>query len=139
MTLMKPITREETYLNSIATRELSNLPTPRTRVEEYLDYIARNPSVGGTESLKTTPIINNILALTKDKYQKTIMQNLTEIILPTTTEFLEIHLFFDTTADLTLIFPNVKWQATPSIKANKTYEVIFTYVDSWIGGVVSYG
>lgn len=65
------------------------------------------------------------------------------LVLPTTTEFCELHVFFTTGSTLpTLTLPSgVKWQngTTPTLEANKTYEMIFTYIDGWIGGVVSYG
>lgn len=43
-----PYTREEAYLNAIATGDSSGIPeTPYTREEMYLDYIARNGGGGG--------------------------------------------------------------------------------------------
>ena len=45
--LPTPITREERYLNGIAQGDTSNLPTPVGREEKYLDYIARNGGGGG--------------------------------------------------------------------------------------------
>ena len=43
-----PYTREEAYLNAIATGDSGGIPeTPYTREEMYLDYIARNGSGGG--------------------------------------------------------------------------------------------
>lgn len=43
-----PYTREEAYLNAIATGDSGSIPeTPYTREEMYLDYIARNGGGGG--------------------------------------------------------------------------------------------
>lgn len=43
-----PHTREEAYLNAIATGDSGGIPeTPYTREEMYLDYIARNGGGGG--------------------------------------------------------------------------------------------
>lgn len=42
-----PINRKEKYLNAIATGDASGLPSPITREEVYLDYIARNGGGGG--------------------------------------------------------------------------------------------
>ena len=90
--------------------------------------------------LVTTNISGTTLSLTKDKYQTTTIVDGTEIVLPSVTSFIEIHLFFSTTTDLTLILPSCKWQNgnTPTISANKTYEFIFTYTTEWLGGVIVY-
>lgn len=91
-------------------------------------------------TLVTTNISGTTLALTTDKYQTTTIVDGTEITLPTVTSFTEIHLFFGTTTDLTLMLPSCKWQNgnTPTISANKTYEFIFTYTTEWLGGVIAY-
>lgn len=99
----------------------------------------------GKVSIKTNQmeIVNNvsgIVNLGTNSYYKCNNIDDVEIRLPTVTGYKQIHLFFDTTADLTLILPNCKWQGTPSFKANKTYEIIFTYDSTqWLGGVVEYG
>lgn len=42
-----PQTREEAYLNAVATGDTSGLPSaPQTREEQYLDYIAKNGGGG---------------------------------------------------------------------------------------------
>lgn len=87
--------------------------------------------------LVITPIVDSTLNLTTDKYQTTTMENNTTIVLPTVDTFTEINLFFDTIEALTLIFPSVKWQTTPSIEANSSYEFIFSYVNgNWLGGYI---
>lgn len=98
------------------------------------------PSGGNSDTLVTVKIANGVLTLTKDKYQTTTITDGTEITLPTVTDFTEIHLFFNTTTDLTLILPSCKWQNgnNPTISANKTYEFIFTYTTEWLGGVIVY-
>lgn len=100
-----------------------------------------NGTGGSSDTLVTTNISGTILSLTTDKYQTATVVDGTEITLPTVTAFTEIHLFFSTTTDLTLILPSCKWQNgnTPTISANKTYEFIFTYVTEWLGGVIEYG
>lgn len=90
------------------------------------------------DSLVTTNIVGGTLTLTTDKYQTTNMADGTEIVLPTVTGFAEIHLFFNVTTDMTLILPVAKWQSQPTISANKTYELIFTYINEWLGGCVIY-
>lgn len=89
--------------------------------------------------LVTTPIVDSTLNLTTDKYQTTTIENNTTIVLPIIDTFTEIHLFFNTTETLTLIFPSIKWQTQPSIEANKTYEFIFTHMNNtWLGGYLKY-
>lgn len=99
-----------------------------------------NGTGGSSDTLVTTNISGATLSLTTDKYQTATVVDGTEITLPTVTSFTEIHLFFNTTADLTLILPACKWQNgnTPTISASKTYEFIFTYTTEWLGGVIAY-
>lgn len=93
-----------------------------------------------SDTLVTTDIVDSVLELTTDKYQSASVVDGIEITLPTVTDFTEIHLFFSTDADLTLILPNCGWQngTVPTISANKTYEFIFTYTSEWLGGVIEY-
>lgn len=95
------------------------------------------------ETWEELTISNTTLTLTEKKNQ--IVSNMvdgTEILLPSISGSrpLELHLFFNTTKDLTLILPSCKWQNgnTPTISANKTYEFIFTYTTEWLGGVIAY-
>lgn len=99
-----------------------------------------NGTGGSSDTLVTTNISGTTLSLTTDKYQTATVVDGTEITLPTVTSFTEIHLFFGTTTDLTLMLPSCKWQNgnTPTISANKTYEFIFTYTTEWLGGVIAY-
>lgn len=99
-----------------------------------------NGTGGSSDTLVTTNISGTTLSLTTDKYQTTTIVDGTEITLPTVTSFKEIHLFFNTATDLTLILPSCKWQNgnTPTIVGNKTYEFIFTYTTEWLGGVIAY-
>lgn len=99
-----------------------------------------NGTGGSSDTLVTTNISGTTLSLTTDKYQTATVVDGTEITLPAVTSFREIHLFFNTTTDLTLILPSCKWQNgnTPTISANKTYEFIFTYTTEWLGGVIEY-
>ena len=91
------------------------------------------------DTLVTTSIIDSTLTLTTDKLQTTTMQENTAIILPNVDKFTEIHLFFSTESELTLILPNIKWQSDINIEANKVYEFVFTYTTEWLGGCVIYG
>lgn len=84
-------------------------------------------------------VSNNALTLTTDKYQ--ILNNLTgyaTVVLPTVTDYTEIHLFFTPTTDAELVLPNIKYQNVPNIEVGKTYEIVFTYVGIWLAGVIAY-
>lgn len=105
-----------------------------TFVEEKLAGLGLQP-----DTLVQVSVTGNTLQLTKDKYQYSVLSSGNGISLPSVSSFAEIHLFFKTTSEITLVLPSVRWQTQPTIQANKTYEFIFTYVkDEWLGGVVEY-
>ena len=142
-------TNVEGALEEVAT-QCKNVAT-KTVIEDNKIYLTKNdgtkidtgttlPSNTNKDILVTTNISGTTLSLTKNKYQTATVSDGTEITLPTVTSFTEIHLFFNTTQDLTLILPSCKWQNgnAPTISANKTYEFIFTYTTEWLGGVIVY-
>lgn len=95
--------------------------------------------VGLDNTIYTNNVASGTLTLTNKRLQKvTNMVDGTEVVLPTANAYMELYVYFDTTTDLTLILPAAKWQGTPSFKAGKSYELIFTYVGKWIAGVVEY-
>lgn len=103
-------------------------------VEEKLAGLGLQP-----DTLVQVSVTGNTLQLTEDKYQYSVLSSGNGISLPSVSSFAEIHLFFKTTSEITLVLPGVRWQTQPTIQANKTYEFIFTYVkDEWLGGVVEY-
>lgn len=114
-----------------------NSDITKAEIEEKLVGVISSHS--HSSNLVTTSIVGTTLTLTTDRYQATTMVDGTEIILPTVTEFTEIHLFFSASTDMTLILPSCKWQSQPTISANKHYELIFTYTTEWLGGVIVYG
>lgn len=83
--------------------------------------------------VKTTNNVNNSLTLTTDKLQYTTLSIPVEIILPTVTTYTEIHLFFSGSEGAELNTTNVKWESQLTIENNKSYEVVFTYVNDVIG------
>ena len=110
--------------------------------ETFVNNAIANAQLGGEEDMTQNDISNNVLTLTKDKYQECEMLDGTEIVLPTLDTYEEIHLFFSTTADVTIIMPDgLKYQQIPTILANKTYEFIFTYTNTskgWVFGYIEY-
>lgn len=103
-------------------------------VEEKLAGLGLQP-----DTLVQVSVTGNTLQLTEDKYQYSVLSSGNGISLPSVSSFAEIHLFFKTTSEITLVMPSVRWQTQPTIQANKVYEFIFTYVkDEWLGGVVEY-
>ena len=116
-----------------------NIPSKTSDLVNDSGFITINDisNIKVVDTLVTTEIVNNTLTLTTDKYQTTTMIDGTTINLPTVTDFTEIHLFFSTDSDLTLILPSgVKYQRTPIINANKSYEFIFTYANEWLCGFI---
>ena len=92
-----------------------------------------------SDILVTNNPVGSTITLTTDKYQISNITANTTITLPAVTNYTEIHLFFTPTADVTLTLPSgVKNQNAPNIEANKTYEFIFTYIGTWLCGVVVY-
>lgn len=110
---------------------IDNLVTSTTLNEILKNYVEKS-------KITTIEVVDKILQLTEGKYQTVDMQDNTEIVLPEVKGYTEIHLFFYITNDLTITLPNIKWQQEPSISSNKYYEFIFTYVDEWLGGVITY-
>ena len=106
--------------------------------EQFDNIKAKVDKIEQGDTLVVTSIVDSTLALTTDKLQTTTMENNTTITLPSVDKFTELHLFFSTTEELTLIFPNIKWQKIPTIEANKFYEFIFTYTTEWLGGCIVY-
>lgn len=91
-----------------------------------------------SDTITRLSIEDSTLALTTNKWQVVNMENNTTITLPEVNDFTEIHLFFRTNSELTLILPSAVWKNQPTIEANKVYEFVFTYVDEWIAGCIVY-
>lgn len=115
-----------------------------TKEEPIFDFgIPRgNDGVGGTGgniTLVTTEIIDGTLTLTTDRYQTTTMKDNTTIVLPEVEELTEICLVFNTTSELTIIFPKIRWYKQPSIRKGKINKFTFTYINGeWLGEHFSY-
>ena len=124
--------------NSLTTTDKTIVGAINEIDEQYETIKTKVDKIEQGDTLATTSIIDSTLTLTTDKLQTTIMQDNTTIVLPSVSNYIEIHLFFNTESELTLILPNIKWQSDITIEANKTYEFIFTYYDSWLGGCLSY-
>ena len=145
-TLTSQLSTLTTQFNQFKTSiesQVSSLNTRVTSVENRVTSLENSGGSGGSsgsqsETIVEKPIKNAVLNLGTEKYQNCTMQDLTQINLPNVSSFTEIHLFFNTTETLTLVFPSCKWQNQPSIEANKTYEFIFTYVGEWLGGYIVY-
>ena len=88
-----------------------------------------------SDTLVTTDIVDSVLALTTDKYQTTTIADGVEITLPTVTDFTEIHLFFSTDADLTLVLPSCKWQMA-QFQLFQLTKFMSLYLHSQMNGLV---
>lgn len=124
--------------------EINALPLNNTT--EYTPTEDYNPATKKYVDEKTasidTTINNNLpsngaLTLTTNKFQTTTLATPTEIQLPEVTGYAEIHLFFTGVSGVTIGTgtTNVKWENQPTIEDNKTYELIFTYINDTIGWV----
>lgn len=92
-----------------------------------------------SEEVVQVDIIDGILNLTSDKYQKTSMVDGTEIVFPEVDRFTEIHLYFDADVDMSLTFPECKWRVEPNIEEGMTYEIVATYnTIQWLVNVMVY-
>ena len=131
---------KDTIIEGLNDLYANKLPTYATT--EYVDEAVANVSGGGattSNTIVTTNISNNTLALTTDKYQTTTMVDGTTITLPEVTDYTEIHLYFNADSAFTLTLPSTQYQKIPTISAGKYYEFIFTYVGQWLAGFVEYG
>lgn len=115
-----------------------------TKEEPIFDFgIPRgNDGVGGTSgniTLVTTEIIDGKLNLTTDRYQTTTMEDNTTIVLPEVEELTEICLVFNTTSELTITFPKIRWYKQPNIRKDKINKFTFSYINGeWLGEHFSY-
>ena len=67
------------------------------------------------------------------------ISNNTNIIFPDVYKFIEIHLYISTTSALNLTFSKpIKWDKELTIEANKTYELIFKYINEKVGWIGKY-
>ena len=131
---------KDTIIEGLNDLYANKLPTYATTT--YVDEAVANVSGGGattSNTIVTTNISNNTLALTTDKYQTTTMVDGTTITLPEVTDYTEIHLYFNADSAFTLTLPSAQYQKIPAISAGKYYEFIFTYVGQWLAGFVEYG
>ena len=94
---------------------------------------------GAGEEVVQVDVVDGVLNLTDDKYQKTNMINGTELVFPNVNKFTEIHLYFDADENMDLTFPDCKWRVEPNIEAGKSYEVICTYnTINWLVNIMVY-
>jgi hypothetical protein len=92
-----------------------------------------------TQNVVQVNIVDGVLNLTKDMYQKTNMVTGTQIVFPEVNSFTEIHLYFDAETDMDLNFPDCRWRVDPNIEAGKSYEIVATYnTIQWLVNVIVY-
>lgn len=84
-------------------------------------------------------IVDGILQLTTNKYQKTTMVDGTEVLFPNVDKFTEIHLYFNSDSPMNITFPECKWRVEPNLEEGKTYEIVATYnTMDWLVNVIVY-
>ena len=103
--------------------------------KEYVDTLAANAAIMNVAHIEEIDALiedNNINVLDY-KYQRVEMFNNANIIFPEVSTFTEIHLFFDTTEDLTINLPACRKKQLPEILANKSYELVAIYnMNYWL-------
>ena len=108
----------------------------------YFEIDNDNDDQEEVETVQDISPVNNVLTLTTNKYQKTVITNEIEIVFPQVTELTELHLYFDKNdnEEINLILPdNCKWRVDPNIEDASAYELIAIYNTSyWLVNIVSY-
>lgn len=146
ITILEALRRSALSCKNYADRLASTIPTRTSQLSNDSNfatesYVTTKVSEATKGALVYKQISWSTLYLSTDKYQTVDMISGTTIKLPSTTEFVEIHLFFSATYNMTLTMPSCRWQggAAPTIENNKTYELIFTRLPGeWLGGCVVY-
>lgn len=115
-----------TFTNDLIIKRRPILNADMIATKEYVDKHVGNRII-------TANNVNDSLTLTTNKLQYTTLTIPVEVILPTVTEYTEIHLFFNGSEGAELNTTNVKWESQLTIENNKSYEVVFTYVNDVIG------
>ena len=115
-----------TFTNDLIIKRRPILNADMIATKEYVDKHVGNRII-------TVNNVNDSLTLTTNKLQHTTLTIPVEVILPTVTEYTEIHLFFNGSEGAELNTTNVKWESQLTIENNKSYEVVFTYVNNVIG------
>ena len=95
---------------------------------------------GTGEEVVQVDIVNGVLQLTTDKYQKTNMLDGATIVFPTVNRFTEIHLYFTAGSNMNINLPDdCKWRVEPNIEEGNSYEIIATYnTIEWLVNVIVY-
>ena len=115
-----------TFTNDLIIKRRPILNADMIATKEYVDKHVGNRII-------TVNNVNDSLTLTTNKTQYTTLTIPVEVILPTVTEYTEIHLFFNGSEGAELNTTNVKWESQLAIENNKSYEVVFTYVNDVVG------
>jgi hypothetical protein len=91
------------------------------------------------EEVVQVDVVDGMLQLTADKYQKTNMVDGTEILFPSVNKFTEIHLYFTSDINMDLTFPDCRWRVEPNIEEGHSYEIVATYnTIEWLVNVITY-
>ena len=87
--------------------------------------------------------ISGKLTLTDNRlqYARDVVTN-TEIVFPAVALYTELHVFFESTENLNLVFPdNCKWRIDSNIEAGSAYELIAKYIPkttTWLVNILVY-
>lgn len=124
--------RTLSILDNVAT--IDNIPTNISALENDAGFLTEVPD----DTLEESKIINGVLHLTKDKYQKVTVNETIKIALPKVSEFTQINLFLDMNKDVDVLFPSCLWNEIPMLEEGKCYKITFIYINKWLAELTSY-
>ena len=123
-------TKANTYTKTEVDNKESTLNNSITSLQT-----AVNGKAPKDNTISTVTVSGTTLTLNSNKRQYCAnVPSGTTIAFPSTTAFLEINLYFATSGDMSLNFPdNTKWRIDPNIETASAYLLTATYVNSTIG------
>ena len=141
-TNVSSFTNDVGYLTSVPSEYVTD---EELEAKGYLTQHQDLSEYAKKDTLTTVRVASNTLTLTADKYQYTEITGDTTIVLPSVSEFAEIHLFFDLfssfTGAITLSSTTkIRYQQELTFEASNGYELILTQIPSmgWLVGLVKY-
>lgn len=110
--------------------------------EMTLSQVISKMALVGKKVIVTNNPVDGVLNLTSDAYQKALIAQDTEFVLPTLAEPKDITVQFSLSVASAITFPSiVKWRSVPgTLETGYIYELCLGYDgENWIGGIIPYG
>ena len=118
------------------TQTLTDFTWSSHKIEEELDKIR-------VVDFVLIPNVNNEYQMTKDVNQKLVLKENAKLLLPVTTDPIDVRLVFEGIDNPNLTLPAVKWESEdePNIVEGYVYDILFQYIDDkigWLAGYIKY-